>query len=193
MLLTRRPAGYKGPFVGTDNAEGARLATRHLLELGHRRIAHVTTTDGGASATARLQGFRRALAAARIPIHADHVVSVAQTIAGGCAAAAALLRARPRPTAVFAYNDLQAAGLMLGLRESGVTVPGDISVIGFDGIDLGKVTYPPLTTVAQQIDRIGRIGAQLLIDSVEGRAVAKNVYVLPAELIVRASTGPARR
>src|SRR5208282_1272908 len=118
---------------------------------------------------------------------------VAQTIAGGCDAAAALLRARPRPTAVFAYNDLQAAGLMLGLRESGVTVPGDMSVIGFDRIDLGKVTYPPLTTVAQQIDRIGRIGAQLLIDSVEGRAVARNVYVLPSELIVRASTGPARR
>jgi LacI family transcriptional regulator len=186
VLLTRRPTGYKGPFVGTDNILGARLAMRHLKELGHHRIAHVTTTHAGGSDTARLRGYRNELAGA------DLVVSAPQTIEGGRMIVADLLRGKTPPTAVFTYNDLQAIGVMLGLRAAGVRVPEDLSVIGFDGIDIGEITSPPLTTVAQQIDQIGRLGAQLLIDSLEGRTVGKQVNVLAPKLIVRGSTGPAR-
>ena len=142
VLLTRRPRGYKGPFVGTDNAQGARLAARHLLELEHRRIAVVTTEQEGGGAAARLSGFRAALTAARVPLPPGQVISAAQTIDGGRSAAAHLLRARPVPGAVFAYNDLQAVGLILGLRHAGVEVPAEVSVVGFDGIDVGEVACP---------------------------------------------------
>ncbi len=192
VLLTRRPTGYKGPFVGTDNAQAAELAMRHLLELGHRRIAHLTLAGGGISAKTRLQGYRRELTRAGVP--ADHRFELAapQTIAGGRDAVAALLAREPRPTAVFTYNDAQAVGVMLGLRDAGIAVPAEMSVIGFDGIDLGEVVYPPLTTMSQQIDTIGRLGAQMLIEAL-GAQPDRRQHVLPATLIARGSTGPLRR
>ena len=192
VLLTRRPAGYKGPFVGTDNVQGARLAVRHLLELGHHRIVHVTTPKAGGSDVARLRGYQTELAIAHIKFDADFVVSAPETIEGGRTIAATLLAVKPRPTAVFTYNDLQAIGVMLGLGAAGVRVPQDVSVVGFDGIDVGEITAPQLTTVAQQIDRIGRLGAQLLIDSLEKRPIAKATNLLPAHLIARGSTAAVR-
>jgi DNA-binding LacI/PurR family transcriptional regulator len=192
VLLTRRPADHDGMFVGTDNARAAAVAVRHLLELGHRRIAHVTLANGSISAQTRIQAYRRELKRAGIP--ADHRVEVPapQTIAGGRAAARLLLEETPRPTAVFAYNDQQAVGIMLGLRDAGIEVPAEMSVLGFDGIDLGEVVDPPLTTMAQQIDQIGRLGAQMLIEALAGQNDVRQL-VLPATLIERGSTGPLGR
>jgi LacI family transcriptional regulator len=192
VLLTRRPADHDGMFVGTDNACAAALAVRHLLELGHRRIAHVTLTNGSISAQTRLQAYRRELKRAGVP--ADHRVEVAapQTIVGGRAAARSLLAQRSRPTAVFAYNDQQAVGIMLGLRDAGIEVPAEMSVVGFDGIDLGEVVSPPLTTMAQEIDQIGRLGAQMLVEALAGRTGVRQ-HVLPAALVERGSTAPLRR
>jgi LacI family transcriptional regulator len=191
VLLTRRPTGYKGSFVGTDNAEAAELAMRHLLTLGHRRIAHVTLTDGGISAHTRLLGYRRGLMRAGVPPAHRLELSAPQTIAGGREAAQRLLAHDLRPTAVFTYNDLQAIGVMLGLRDAGILVPAEMSVVGFDGIDLGEVVDPPLTTMSQQIEQIGRIGAQMLLDALPSRPDRRQ-HVLPATLIVRGSTAPLR-
>jgi LacI family transcriptional regulator len=192
VLLTRRPAGYEGMFVGTDNAQAASVAVRHLLELGHQRIAHVTLSNGGISAQTRMQAYRRELKRAGVP--PDHRVELAapQTIAGGRTAVRALLDQKRRPTAIFTYNDQQAVGVLLGLRDAGIEVPAEMSVLGFDGIDLGEVVYPPLTTMAQQIDKIGRLGAQMMIDALASR-VDRRRHVLPATLIERGSTGPVRR
>jgi LacI family transcriptional regulator len=189
VLLTRRPAGYKGSFVGTDNAEAAELAMHHLLTLGHQRIAHITLTGGGISAHTRLLGYRRQLAGAGVPPEHRLEVSAPQTIAGGREAARALLAHDPRPTAIFAYNDLQAIGVMLGLRDAGIAVPAEMSVVGFDGIELGEVVEPPLTTISQQIEQIGRIGAQMLLDPLPSRPDQRQ-HVLPATLVVRGSTAP---
>lgn len=192
VLLTRRPAGYNGPFVGTDNVVGARQAIRHLLEFGHRRIAHLTIPESGSSAADRLEGYRQEMRAAHLGAANMLELAAPQSIEGGRAAVTRLLQQRPRPTAVFAYNDLQAVGLLLGLREAEVAVPSDMSVIGFDGIDIGEVVYPPLTTIAQQIDRIGNLGAQLLLDILAEKP-GRRVNILPSALIVRSSTGPARQ
>jgi LacI family transcriptional regulator len=192
VLLTRRPQGYKGPFVGTDNVVAARKAIRYLLELGHRRIAHLTLAEGGSSATERSDGYRQEMRAARLGAANMLELAAPQSIGGGRAAVGRLLEQRTRPTAVFAYNDLQAVGLLLGLREAGIAVPSEMSVIGFDGIDLGEVVYPPLTTVAQQIDRIGNLGTQLLLDILAGKS-GRRTNILPSELIVRGSTGVAAR
>jgi DNA-binding LacI/PurR family transcriptional regulator len=191
VLLTRQPAGYKGLFVGTDNARAAELATRHLLELGHRRIAHVTLADGGISARMRMQGYRRQLARAGVSPSERLELAAPQTIEGGRTVARRLLAHQPRPTAVFTYNDQQAAGVLLGLRDAGVKVPEEMSVVGFDGIDICEVVWPPLTTMSQPIDEIGRVGAQILIDALAARPL-KRQHVLPATLVVRGSTGPLR-
>ena len=192
VLLTRRPAGYVGLFVGTDNAQAAELAMRHLLELGHRHIAHVTLSNGSISARTRMEAYRRELTRAGISPDRRFEVAVPQTIEGGRAAACSLLGQRRRPTAIFTYNDQQAVGVLLGLRDAGVEVPAEMSVIGFDGINLGEVVYPPLTTMAQQIDTIGRLGAQTLIDALASRSDSRQ-HVLPAALVVRGSTAPSSR
>jgi DNA-binding LacI/PurR family transcriptional regulator len=191
VLLTRRPTGYKGPFVGTDNTRAAELATRYLLDLGHRRIAHVTLSDGGISARARMEGYRRQLARAGLSPAERIELAAAQTIEGGRAAARRLLAHENRPSAVFTFNDLQAVGVLLGLRDAGIKVPAEMSVVGFDGIDIGEVVSPPLTTMSQPIDEIGRVGAQILIDALAGRPQRRQ-HVLPATLVVRGSTGPLR-
>jgi LacI family transcriptional regulator len=192
VLLTRRPAEYKGPFVGTNNAQAAELAIHHLLDLGHRRIAHLTLSNGGISARTRMQAYRRELARAGVPPDHRFELTAPQTIAGGRAVVGALLTRQPRPTAVFTYNDLQAVGVLLGLRDAGIAVPAEMSVVGFDGIDLGEVIDPTLTTMSQQIDKIGRIGAQILIDALAS-GPGRDQHVLPATLVVRGSTGPLGR
>ena len=190
VLLARRPAGYKGAFVGTDNAEAAKLAVRHLIELGHRRIAHVTRSDPVASAVERLEGYRQEVERAGLGYQVSLVLRAPQTVEGGRTAASELLHLVPAPTAVFAYSDLQAIGILLGLRDAGVNVPKNMSVIGFDDIEFARYMTPPLTTVAQSVDQIGRIGAHLLIDILEGRAHrSAHSHLLPGSLVVRGSTG----
>jgi DNA-binding LacI/PurR family transcriptional regulator len=102
-----------------------------------------------------------------------------------------LLSLRVRPSAVFAYNDLQAIGLLLGLREASVSVPQDLSVVGFDDIDLARYVTPPLTTVAQNINQIGRLGVHTLIEILAGRR-PRRTHLLPGALVVRGSTGACR-
>lgn len=202
VLLTRRPAGYRGPFVGTDNVTGAELAMHHLLELGHRCIAHLTLSGGGISARTRLVGYRRALTRAGVPSSFRFELAAPQTMAGGREAVRALLAQERRPTAVFTYNDLQAVGVILGLRDAGIEVPREMSVVGFDGIDVGEIVEPPLTTVSQQIHQIGWLGAQMLLDVLASRpdrrqhvlpAPDHSQHLLPATLVARGSTAPPPR
>lgn len=187
VLLGRRPVGYEGPFVGTDNIAGARLLVRHLLELGHTRIAHFSRSDKASSARERLTGYRMALADAGIAAPRGLVHRLAPTVEGGKEGAAWLAALRPRPTALFTYNDSQAVGAMLGLDDAGIAVPDDCSVAGFDNIELSELVRPALTTVAQPIHDIGRLGAQMLIDRLQ-RDVVGTTMLLPPRLMIRAST-----
>jgi LacI family transcriptional regulator len=191
VLLSRRPRRYRGPFVGIDNVRAARTAVRHLCELGHRRLVLIGRSGPASSARERLVGFREELRARGLPWDDPTAVClVAPTVAGGRGAVPWFLELDPRPTAIVAYNDAQAIGAIKGLQEAGLAVPDDISVVGFDNIAMAALFEPALTTVAQPIDEIGRLGAEILIRRIRGETEDQGAVVLPSRLIIRESVRP---
>jgi LacI family repressor for deo operon, udp, cdd, tsx, nupC, and nupG len=180
------------PLVAIDDALAARDATRHLLELGHRRIAVITGDIASTSSRDRLRGFRRALQQAGVKPDERCVVEGAYSLTAGEHAAAQLLLLKQRPTAIFCFSDDIALGCMYTLRQNGFEVPGDISVMGFDDIPFARYSAPPLTTVAQPTAEIGAACATLLLDQIDGRPAAKKRHILPHRLVVRDSTRGVR-
>jgi LacI family transcriptional regulator len=179
-------------LVECDHAGGAELATRHLLELGHTRTVCIGGPKSLRPSQQREAGWRRALAAAGQAVAAQDVVRGDFTPRSGYAALKRLLRRRDRPTAVFACNDLMAIGALHAAQEAGLEVPGQLSIVGFDDIELAAYTMPPLTTVAQPKEAIGTETARLLLERVRGQRDQARRAVLQPELRVRASTAPPR-
>lgn len=187
LVWTWRPDAPR-PCVGFDNGAAARGIAERVLAAGHRRIAMIAgVTRGNDRAAARVAGVRAALAAAGAD--APAVVEARYTLEDGAAAARALLAVRPRPTALICGNDVLAAGAYLAAREAGLKIPGDISVTGFDDIDLALVLDPPLTTVHVPHRRMGQAAARLLLALCDGGAPAS--VALAAEPVERGSLGPA--
>lgn len=176
------------PFVGVDDREAAKDAVRHLLDFGHRRIAVITGDMDSASSRFRLQGFREAMAAANLEVKENWVMHGHYLPADGEAAARKLIMQKDRPTAIFCFSDEMAMGCMHALNEQGFSVPGDMSVIGFDGIPFARYASPPLTTIAQPTEAIGAACANTLFDLIEDKKPASMKTYLPHELIVREST-----
>jgi DNA-binding LacI/PurR family transcriptional regulator len=173
------------PAVFTDDVAGGRLATEHLLALGHERIAFIGDGDAGAGALRRT-GYERALADAGIEPDPALVRTGACGREAAAALARALLHAPDPPTALFATSDTQALGVLEAAAGLGACVPGDLAVIGYDDIELAR--YAGLTTVAQPLEESGARGAQLLLAALEGVPAAGRQ--LPVELVVRETTGP---
>jgi LacI family transcriptional regulator len=183
-------SGPGGPStIDSDNVGGARAATRHLIELGHRRIAHVRGRSDLASAQRREAGYRESLEEAGIPFDPDLVRDGGYQAALTAEAARELLTREDRPTAIFAANDMSALGVVRVALELGLRVPEDLSVVGFDDIPEAASSTPPLTTVAQPLHDLGAQALHMLIELLDGHEVPGHVQ-LPAELVVRASTGP---
>ena len=177
-------------YVDSDNRGGAREAVRHLVSLGRTRVAHITGAPDQTSAVDRLDGYRDVMTDADplLIAHGDF------TPAGGERAMRELLDRRPDLDAVFAANDLTAAGALRVLRERGRRVPEDVAVIGFDDmLPVAEQTDPPLTTVRQDIEEMGRLMARLLLRGLdrlntdEGPAGAPSSVVTPTTLVRRAS------
>ncbi|MFJ5557424.1 LacI family DNA-binding transcriptional regulator [Streptomyces sp. NPDC093250] len=174
-------------YVDSDNRGGARDAVRHLIGLGRSRIAHITGALDQTSAVDRLDGYRDAVAGAdpRLVVEGDF------TSASGERAMRQLLDRRPGLDAVFAANDLMAAGALRVLRERGRRVPDDVAVVGFDDmLPIAEQTEPPLTTVRQDIEEMGRLMARLLLRTLDGTGEqdqAPGGLILPTTLIHRAS------
>ena len=174
--------------VNSDDYGGARLAMGHLLELGHRRIAHLHGNLDILSSLPRVQAYRDALEEAGLPFDPELLAD------GGFSRSVArdsmrrLLDAR-RPTAVFASNDLSAHGALDALAERGLRTPEDVSVVGYDDTWYASITDPPLTSIRTDVDGTGRRAADLLLDAIEG-TVAEPHPILPVSLTVRRSTGP---
>ena len=182
--------GPGGPStIDSDNVGGARVATRHLIELGHRRIAHIRGRSDLASAELREEGYRKSLAEAGIPFEPALVRDGGYQATLTAETARELLTRPDRPTAVFAANDMSALGVLKVARELGLRVPEDLSVIGFDDIPEAASSIPPLTTMAQPLHDLGARALGMLVDLLNGHDVPQHVQ-LPAELVVRASTGP---
>ncbi|MCX5015602.1 LacI family transcriptional regulator [Streptomyces sp. NBC_00555] len=175
-------------YVDADNRGGACAAVRYLVAQGHERIAHIAGPLDQTSAADRLSGYRDVLPEADPALVAEGDF----TVAGGARAMAELLDRRPGIDAVFAGNDLMATGALRVLRERGRTVPGDVAVIGFDDAEqVAESADPPLTTVRQDIEGMGRLMARLLLDSLgsggrEGRPAPRPV-ITSTELVRRAS------
>ncbi|MBB6638067.1 LacI family DNA-binding transcriptional regulator [Cohnella thailandensis] len=176
------------PSVVSDDYAGGAAAARHLLGLGHRRFAVIAESEAVSSSRERVRGFRDTLrdAGPLPPVKLERAVGIRE----GRQQALKLLRAPDRPTAIFCCNDLIAIGLLQGAKELGLRIPADCSVVGFDDTILASVTDPPLTTVAQPIERIGHSVIRQLVQSAEGRAFERERLVLEPSLTVRASTAP---
>jgi len=186
VVTGRRLAGPGLASLKADDEEGARLATRHLAGLGHRRIAFLAGPGDNLDAREREAGYRRALAEAGIAFDAGLVATGDFHESGGLQAVNRLLDRGARFTALFCANDQMAQGACLALARRGLRVPADVSVVGFDDLPGSSYTIPPLTTVRQSVFTLGECAARALLEMIGGRAPR---LALPAvELVVREST-----
>jgi LacI family transcriptional regulator len=186
-------SGKRHPFVGFDNRAAGHAIAKHVLDLGHQRIAILSAPlEGNDRGRERVAGFRAALAQARVE---EPHIEYARRIALGAAeeAMGRILKRRKRPTAVLATNDVMAVGAMLACRNAGVKIPQDISITGVDNTDLGATQVPGLTSVRTPIVEIGTAAADQLVARLEGKDFAAN-QALGFEVVIRGSTGaPAKR
>ena len=179
------------PSIAVDDVAGGEMATRHLIELGHRRIALIGDPPPEFRfdwSRDRTRGYEQALSRAGIEVRPEYVREGTRLLHVARGIAAELLALPERPTAVFAASDTQAIGAIEAARAAGIRVPEELSVIGFDDIEVAS--YVGLTTVRQPLFESGRRGAELLLRALSGRQVDVRTELLPLELVVRSTTGP---
>jgi DNA-binding LacI/PurR family transcriptional regulator len=192
VAINRMIAHLDMPAVLPGNAEGAIEATRHLVSLGHRRIGIITPRIAPLSSRERLDGHRRALRAAGIPYGANLVIKEAWSEEGGATAVGKLLSLQERPTAILSFSSAMTLGAIVALRESGVVVPHDMALVGFDEAEWSKAVSPPLTTVDLRAREVGETAARLLLDWIDSRKPpVQNIWRVPTVLVRRASCGSA--
>ncbi|HHY63236.1 MAG TPA: LacI family DNA-binding transcriptional regulator [Bacillota bacterium] len=197
VLVDNNIVEPKVPCVMTDNTAGAREAVEHLISLGHEEIGFVSGPMTHSSLYERYQGYRQAMEANGLLVRSDMVIAYEDVadydVNGGYKAAERLLKRSPRPTAIFAGNDSMAIGVMKAAQELGLVVPDDLSVVGFDDIELAAHTTPALTTVRVHKRELGYHAARLLLESIDGDPdrIPYKIAVC-TELIVRESTCPRR-
>ncbi|TDC18334.1 LacI family transcriptional regulator [Streptomyces sp. 8K308] len=183
---------HSWPSVGAGNWSGGLTATRHLLDLGHRRVAVITGPEDVLCARARLDGFRAAMDMAGAPVEPELVRVGDFRHEAGLRHGRELLRLPEPPTAVFAGNDGQALGVYRAAAEAGLRVPEDLSVVGFDDLYPSQWANPPLTTVRQPLATMAATAATMVLDLAEGRTPAQTRVELATELVLRGSTAPPR-
>jgi LacI family transcriptional regulator len=178
--------------VQTDHERGGYLAAKHLLDLGHRAIGFIGGPLKQSPSAERLRGFLSGLREQKIKIPPSWIVEADFSVQGGYRVAHRLMGAR-RPTAIFAGNDMTAIGVLSFASEKKIRVPEELSVLGFDGIELGRYFKPALTTIDQSIQRLGEIAAATLIRSMLEDRTGRlpQTHSIEPKLLIRGSTGPA--
>ncbi len=193
VVLDRKVEGAEAPVLVTDIYQGAYLAIKHLIDLGHRRIGCMARFVDHLHSTERVRAFRTALQEAGIEVDESLIVGCDSQMRGGYAGAQKILQLSPRPTAIFAYNDVMAIGALRAASEVGLRVPQDLSVVGFDDIAQAAFTCPALTTISQPKLELGCQGVELLLDILNQRiTTTSHNSPLPVKLIVRESTQSIR-
>jgi LacI family transcriptional regulator len=181
-------------YVIADNEQAGYLATKHLIDLGHRRIAHIGGLLGASTTDGRAAGYEKALREARIKLNPDWSTRGPHTEEVGERVTSALLRAQRPPTAIYASTLHHGLGAMAAARAAGVRIPEDLALVAGDESDFAKYLEPPLTTVRQPTRDMGRQGAELMFARIVGRRRRPKGIVLQPQLIVRRSSGdPVRR
>ena len=192
VVVTGRQLRSKGLFsLQIDDRQGAMLAVSHLLELGHRRIAFINGSENHPDAIERLGGYRKALEEAGVGFDPKLVVVGDWHEEGGLRATLELLESKANFTAMFCVNDQTAYGALLALFRKGLSIPGDVSVIGFDDLPSSAYRVPPLTSVRQSIGILGEQSVQAMLDLLAGNR--PKLTPPPVELVVRESTAAPRR
>ncbi len=198
-IVNNEGAGEYKCLIYNDDLYGMHLVTRHLIELGHRKIAFLGNQLGGRTNSERLRGFRQEMQAAGLAVNEDFIChACGSTPEGGYAGAQHLLALRERPTAVVCYNDYMAVGVYQAFYQAGLQIPEDISVTGFDDIAIAGYLTPPLTTLHQDKYNLGVGAARMVLGMLDkqtggpGGSEAQKIC-LKGELNVRASTAPPRR
>jgi LacI family transcriptional regulator len=176
------------PTIDSDNLRGAQRAVEHLLSLGHRRIGMLTGRSDLQSARLREEGYRQALAAAGVPVDEDLVLAGDYDPDVSSTSALRLLKSEHRPTAIFAANDISAIATVSAAASLGISVPADLSVVGFDNVPESALNSPPLTTIHQPIREMGQSAIQLLIRLINGETPESAHLTLATSLVVRQST-----
>ncbi|MFC4032140.1 LacI family DNA-binding transcriptional regulator [Streptomyces polygonati] len=177
------------PSVGSANWSGGLAATRHLIELGHRRIGIITGPEDMMCSLARLDGFRSAMTSAGLEINPGLIAHGDFHVEGGYERALEMLRRADRPTAIFAGSDLQAIGVLEAAGASGLRTPEDLSVVGYDDVAVAKWSRPALTTVHQPLRRMAEAAAEMLLRLHAGERTNTRME-LATSLVVRKSTAP---
>jgi DNA-binding LacI/PurR family transcriptional regulator len=191
VLLNNQHPSEFAHSVMIDNVGGSRALTRHLIDLGHRRIAYIGDRLGHQSDAERFAGFREAMVAAGLEIEDRYVEYGDGRSEGAGEPMRRLLDLAPLPTAVFCYNDMTALGALREIRARGLRVPDDISVTGFDDLPIIQYLDPPLTTVHQPMYEMGRMAMELLMELMAG-AMRDHHTQVPGQLVVRGSTAPPK-
>jgi LacI family transcriptional regulator len=181
------------PSIIATNREGALAAMKYLIGLGHRRIGYITGRMELISSNRRLQGYKDGLAAAGISLNEELIEIGDYTAETAAICARKLLSLPDRPTAIFAANDMSAMGVYQVARESGLQIPADLSVIGFDNLRDAAFLNPPLTTTDQFIEKMGTLATEMLVQLVDGSSLPinpageNNLYKIPTQLVIRDS------
>ena len=190
VLIDHRGVDEEIPAVAATNQQGAYNATKHLIELGHRRIGFITGAMDQICAQDRLKGYRVALADHEVAFDPELVYEGNFFQPLGYTGASALLELPHPPTAIFASNDVSAFGVMEAVREHSLRIPQDISVVGFDDIPQAAHVHPPLTTVRQPLEEMGRIATHMLLEYIQDPQRPIERVELPTELVLRQSCHP---
>jgi len=187
VLVDHQGIDDQGPAVGATNYQGAFDATEYLIGLGHKRIAFITGSMDLGCSQERLAGYKAAMKKYAIPLVKEWIIEGDFEMSTGYVSAKVLMSFTEKPTAIFASNDMMALGVMNAVRDIGLRIPGDISVIGFDDIFQAGQTMPGLTTVHQPLERMGREATLMLIDMMEKGEIKTGKIEFPTRLVLRDS------
>jgi LacI family transcriptional regulator len=178
------------PAVASTNWAGAKAATEYLIELGHTHIGVITGRGGERVSAERVAGYQAALLSAGLPLVPRLMREADWTVEGGYRAAVELLSLPHAPTAIFGLSDTMAIGALRAAHERHLTLPRDLSVVGFDDLEMASIAMPPLTTVRQPLQGLGRMGVDVLYRLLQGRRLDATRLELSTSLVVRQSTAP---
>jgi len=191
VLIDQVDAAEDSSVVEATNWKGAYEATRYLIQLNHTRIAFIKGTLAVRSAVDRLRGFKAAMADCDIPVREELIIDGDFLPQPSYEATKRLLQSvNPPPTAIFASNDLSAFGAMDAIRECGLRIPDDISIVGFDDIPQASIVYPKLTTVRQPLEQMGQVAVKMLLERIEDRSLTPQRVTLETQLVIRDSCIP---
>lgn len=188
VLIDRNLPNVQVDVVLTDHQLGGYLATRHLIGLGHQRIACIAGPSTITPSAERITGYQKALEEAGLPCDENLILRGDYHAQSGLDVTNAILNMTPRPTAIFALNDLMALGALRAASEAGYSIPKDLAVVGYDDLELSRFTSPPLTTISQPKKEISAQAVSLLVQRLSGKSESPSRVVLPPQLIVRRST-----